>query len=85
MGFKGAHIGVLRQHSCRCRGGEQLADVSQHSDSHGAASLLLLPVPALQPQPAASEAGSAAAADQPFQAAGVFGVGLGPDVPARRA
>jgi hypothetical protein len=67
---------------------------------HGAASMLLLPVPRPPPPPqqqqrqraegAAAEAepdivgASHGAGLQPFQAAGVFGIGLGPAVPARR-
>ena len=84
--------------------GEQLADVVQHQQEHGAESMLLLPVPAPQPPPqqqrqqqqqqhaegAADAAGPSGvdaaqeAAPQPFWAAGVFGIGLGPGVPARR-
>jgi hypothetical protein len=82
------------------RGGEQLADLEEHQRERGAASLLLLPVPGHQPQtqqpapqqqqPAAGAAepgsinGPGEAAQPPFLAAGVFGLGLGPDVPARR-
>ena len=78
--------------------GEQLADVMQHQRDHGAASMLLLPVPGPPPPQqqqqqaegaaAQAEPGSVGAAyegaPQPFQAVGVFGIGLGPGVPARR-
>lgn len=58
-----------------------MADMARHAESHAAASLLLLPVPALSWRPAAA----LAAEQEPFEAAGVMSIGLSPGAEPTRA
>ncbi len=59
-----------------------MADMARHAESHAAASLLLLPVPALSGWPPAA---ALAAEQQPFDAAGVISIGLSPGAEPTRA